>query len=251
MPETPSFRRKLQRSLRTCGVALASPRSAAWRYFDFPPQSAFESTLLRQAPSLCGLAFVQVGANDGRRADPLARFIDPCKWSGLMLEPLPHNFTGLERQRGGNPRLTLRQAAVDSARGKRTIYDLRPGLPGLPDWAGGLASFDRSRVVTAARELGLDDQDVVAYEVDTITWDEVWRTFGERCCDLLVLDTEGYDIALLRMAGLAARRPRLIHFEHACVSADERFTFYRELVALGYDITTQGGDTTANLITPG
>ena len=38
--------------------------------------------------------------------------------------------------------------------------------------------------------------------VTAVTWDEVWRDFGPQRCDLLVLDTEGYDLPLLR-AGAA------------------------------------------------
>lgn len=162
-----------------------------------------------------------------------------------MLEPLSCHFTALQNLYGMNPRIALRMAAVDATTGRRLIYDLRPTAIELPDWAGGLASFDRARVVTAAREFGLDDSAVTAHEIETITWDEVWRQFGPRPCDLLVLDTEGYDITLLRLASIEVHRPRVIHFEHACVSLTERFTFYRELVTFGYELATHGGDTTA------
>lgn len=33
--------------------------------------------------------FVQVGANDGVMADPVRRFLEYERWSGVMIEPLP------------------------------------------------------------------------------------------------------------------------------------------------------------------
>lgn len=62
-----------------------------------------------------------------------------------------------------------------------------------------------------------------------------------------MLDTEGYDLTLLRASGLAAHRPRLILFEHACNTLPERLEFYRELLELGYEVATCEGDTVATL----
>ena len=118
---------------------------------------------------------------------------------------------------------------------------------GVPDWAWGLASFDRTRVESAAREIGLAADAVEAVTIRTVTWDEVWQTFGHPVCDLLLVDTEGYDIALLRWLDLSRRRPRVIHFEHACVSAAERLAFYGQLLEHGYELATSGPDTIAYL----
>jgi FkbM family methyltransferase len=227
---------------------VLSARHPAIRYLDHTPRNGFEDALLRRFADLQGLAFVQVGANDGRRADPLQRFIDSFGWTGLLIEPLAGNFSDLQRNRGGNPRLKLRRAAVDVTAGRRLIYDLAPSATaGRPEWTRGLASFSRGRLEQAARELGMPDSAIVTEEVETITWEEVWREFGPRRCDLLVLDTEGYDFTLLRAAGLALHRPRLILFEHACNTLDERLPLYRELIELGYELATDGGDTIACL----
>ncbi|MDI1247260.1 MAG: FkbM family methyltransferase [Lacunisphaera sp.] len=240
--------RPLINFLRRCGVVLASARHRGVRYLDHTPVSAFNDVLLRVFPDLQGLRFIQVGANDGQRADPLQPFIDQYAWTGLMLEPLKGNFAALQRHRGANPRLRLRRAAVDVAAGRRLIYDLAPAATAtLPDWARGLGSFSRARLEQVTRELGLPNTAIVAEEVETVAWDEVWREFGGKRCELLVLDTEGHDLTLLRSCGLAAHRPRLILFEHACNTLPERMEFYRELLELGYDLATCEGDTVASL----
>lgn len=231
--------------IRRLGYVVVSGEHQGIRYLDRIPRTTFEDVLLRLYPKLAGLTFLQVGANDGVRVDPLRPFIVKHLWSGIMLEPLPYNFAALRRNCGGNERVRLWQAAVDAAPGRRLVYDLRPDTAGVPDWARGLGSFSRERVAQAAHGLGLVEDAITATEVETVAWSEVWKEFGPRRCDLLVTDTEGHDIVLLRAANLAQHRPRVVHFEHACVGAEERMSFYRELLALGYELATDGPDTTA------
>ncbi len=239
--------KSLKRMLRRGGLVLASTGHAGVRYLDDPPHTAFDETLLRLFPRLQGLRFIQVGANDGIQADPIHRYVAKYAWMGLMLEPLSGNFRALEKNCGGLVGVRCLQVAVDSSVGRRLVFDLQPDLEGLPAWARGLGSFDRERLRQVAEELHLDESGIVSEEVETITWDEVWNEFGPGRCDVLTIDTEGQDIRLLRMAGLELRRPRLVHFEHACSGFEERIEFYRDLLLLGYEISTQGGDTIAYL----
>jgi FkbM family methyltransferase len=214
-------RQYLLKLLRRAGIVLVRAQNSGVRYFDHMPASAFEDVLLRIFPDLRGLSFIQIGANDGCRADPLRAFIDDYAWAGLMFEPLRANFTDLQRHRGTTPLLRLRRAAVDVTAGHRLVYDLKPDAAYIPDWARGLGSVSREPVEQAAHE------------------------FGPHRCDLLVLDTEGYDMTLLRAADLTQYRPRVILFEHACNTLDERIAFYHELIDLGYELATDGPDTTA------
>jgi FkbM family methyltransferase len=240
------FRSCLQRAARWCGVLIVSRRHIALPYLEHPPQTMFDQVLLHCFPTRQGLRFIQIGANDGQQADPLARYLAAGAWSGLMFEPLATNHAALTRHHGANPRLRIRRAAVDETAGRRVMYDLdRAAHPGLPSWAQGLGSFSRERLLAAVRDLGLTEQAIVSEEIACLAWSEVWRDFGPQRCDLLVLDTEGYDLVLLRAAGLAQHRPRIIHFEHACVDNADRLAFYRELADLGYEIATDGPDTTA------
>jgi len=244
----PSWFQPLIRLLRRSGIVVASARHRGVHYLDHVPATAFDDVLLRVFPDLRGLRFIQIGANDGNCADPLRFFIDDFAWTGLMIEPRRANFSALQLHRGSNPHLRLRRVAVDLAAGRRTIYDLSPAATAsLPDWTRGLGSFSRARLEQATRELDLPDTVITEEKVETVSWDRVWEEFGPGPCDLLVLDTEGYDLTLLRAAQLAAHRPRVILFEHACNSLADRIAFYRELLELGYEIATCGGDTTASL----
>lgn len=238
----------MNRLFKRAGFTVVRRSHPGARYLDHIPLNAFDSVLLREFTSLRGLRFIQVGANDGRRADPIHDLVIRHSWTGLLLEPLPANFRELRKTYAGRPGLTLLNAALDDKTGTRPIFSLAPSLVGrVPDWAWGLSSFDAARVRQAASELGLGSDAVVSEPIATVTWTEVWSRMPDGKCDLLVLDTEGFDVALLRTADLGQHRPRVIHFEHACVSSAERVAFYCELLDLGYELATDGPDTTALL----
>jgi FkbM family methyltransferase len=232
---------------RRAGLVVASSGHIGARYLERPPAGPFDEILLRCFPSLQRLNFIQIGANDGIRADPIHRYVIDCKWRGVLVEPLPYFYAALRQTYAASPDLILINAAVDRQAGERIIYQLRPDQPGLPDWSQGLASFSVDRLRQAARSFGLPTEAVVSETIRTITWDEVVREFGPRACDVLVVDVEGYDVEILRMANLAVFRPRVIHFEHVCVAREGRLACYGELLDLGYEIATAEGDTIAYL----
>jgi FkbM family methyltransferase len=237
----------IKRIAHSLGVAVVTAGHSAARYLDHPPRSALDEALLRGFERLDALNFIQIGANDGLRADPIHDLVVRYGWSGLLVEPLPRHFARLALLHAGNPRLDLLNAAVDEATGTRAIFQIRPDQPGLPDWAHGLASFSEERLHEAARGLHLPPGSVVSETIATVTWNEIRARFGPRQCDVLVVDVEGYDVTLLRLADLPMLRPRVIQFEHICISRAERIAFYGELLDLGYEIATDGPDTVASL----
>lgn len=245
-----AMKRALKRALRAAGLVVVTSRHAGVRYLEHPAATVFESVLLRVFASLEGLSFIQVGANDGVRADPICGYVKRRHWRGVLLEPVPRYFAHLRETYRDVPGVTLLNAALDRSAGRRTIFHVRPDVAGLPDWVFGMATFDEARLRQVMKELRAPADAVVAEAVATVTWDEVLERFGARRCDVLVIDAEGCDIELLRLARLHALRPRVIQFEHSCVEPSERLAFYGELLELGYEIATWRGDTVAFLPQP-
>jgi FkbM family methyltransferase len=235
----------IKRLLYSLGVVAVSRDHPGTPYLDLAPSGVLGCLLAKLFREARDLSFVQIGANDGRRADPFVNHVVSLGWHALLVEPLPSYYSQLTALHSGNPRVTCLNAAVDDSCGRREIHQIDPALKHLPDWAWGLASFDRDRVVKAARELGLVETDVLASTVATVDWHEIWRRLGDRRCDILAIDAEGHDIRLLRLADLPAHRPRIVHFEHVCVEPSERFAFYRELMEAGYELATDGPDSIA------
>ena len=231
------------------GMVAITQGHAGCRYVDHPPHGVFDATLLRIFPSLQDLNFIQIGANDGKRFDPIHQFVVKYNWRGMLVEPVPVNFRALQATYAGNCRLILLPAAVDTVPGQRVIYHIREDAPGnVPEWVWGLASFDRPHLLGTISTMGWTEDVIAAVTVPVITWSEIWQKLPVGKCDVLVIDTEGHDIRLLRAANLAQHRPKLIQFEHTHVSEQERMEFYRELIALGYDLASDRGDTVAWLV---
>jgi FkbM family methyltransferase len=227
------------------GIVAINQKHCLARYIDHPKLTPFDHVLLRCFDNLNNLRFVQIGANDGKRGDPINALINHYAWHGAMLEPDAIYFASLTELHGRNPRLKLLNVALSDECGEKPLYVIRQDIENLPDWAKGLGSLSRERVLTAVKEIGLTEDVIVQKTVATITWREIRKELGNKAPDVLVLDTEGYDIFLLRLAELQEYRPKVILFEHSCVSIAERLSFYRDLLSFGYEILTDGGDTIA------
>lgn len=240
------MKKQLKSMLRKAGIVAVSAKHQAASYLQNFPHTSFHSVLYRVFPRIEGLAFLQIGANDGRRFDPIHDLIVRYQWRGVLVEPVADIFRSLTETYRGCSGLQFLQAAVDINQGSRTIYRLNANcLESLPEWAIGLATFNRHQLVEAVSKLGAPESSIVSEDVATVSWAELWAMLPSSRCDVLVIDTEGYDVPLLSQAGLEKHRPRIVHFEHALTSLPDRLTFYGKLLDLGYQIATDENDTTA------
>lgn len=200
-----------------------------------------QSVHLRLYPNLDNLAFIQMGAIAENRADPIGGFVSLHTWIGVMLEPVYTSFRTLEANHRYNARLSLVQASVEATEDTRPIFHFAAEYSPLPDWTHGLASLDRHRFEAVVREFSHPDSSIMS----TVTGEPGWKRLDDRHCDLLVLDTEDYDLRPLESGNLPAHRTRLSRFEHGYAPMDERIGACHELVALGYETAHESPDTTA------
>src|SRR5712691_3254353 len=103
----------------------------------------FDDLIARRMLNGTNLFFVEIGAFDGHTGDQLHEWIVRYNWRGNLVEPHPRHFLALERTYAERPDLILRNVAISEAPKMRTLYAIRDGVPGLPQWAPQLASFDR------------------------------------------------------------------------------------------------------------
>jgi len=191
--------------------------------------------------------FIEVGSNDGERFDHLRRVIHESEWRGIMVEPVPYVFERLRRNYGGFDRVELENAAIAERDGQLPLYHLREATPEererLPSWYDAIGSFSRESVLGHAREIPDVAERLVEAEVPCLSFDSLCRKHGVERLDLLVTDTEGYDFELLRNIDLAARRPRLIVYEHFHLSPEDRIACRDYLRGAGYETMEEGFDT--------
>jgi FkbM family methyltransferase len=188
--------------------------------------------------------FVQVGANDGIRDDALRPSILKYRLNGVLIEPLPDLFAKLQHNYREVPGLHFENCAVGAQSGQATIYRIREGAP-VPDHAHGMASFNRAHLTGRKHGIpGLDDH-VVETTIAVRTLPEILASYGNRHVSLLMIDTEGYDAEIVKMALESGLHPEIIIYEHLHLPIATQAATLQRLKAEGYRFQEIGYDTYA------
>lgn len=204
--------------------------------------SRFQRELEALARQPEGFKFVQIGAHDGVRYDDLYGFVTNQLCSGIVVEPLPDAFERLRANYADYPRILPINKAIHETAPVLSLYRVRPNaLARYAGWVSGIASFDRDHLLSH----GIATEDVSAVTVQCTPLMKLLEETSMLDADLLQIDTEGYDAAILRMIDHARFRPRLIKYEHKSLSSRAQAESQAELAKQGYRIVLEGPDTTA------
>jgi FkbM family methyltransferase len=186
------------------------------------------------------VSFVQIGANDGSSGDPLAPYLDQQGWRGILVEPIPVSFAELERLRGGDSRFTLVQAAItEHAAPTVVMYAAADG----PVWAHQFASLHRDVLTKHAGGISYL-QDLARIEVPAKTFSELVE--GIERIDVVQIDTEGHDAAIVDQIDLEHWQPTIIMFEHRHLCRADWMRCRRRLRRAGYRLAWDEMDTLAS-----
>ena len=152
---------------------------------------------------------IQVGANDGRMADPVYSVAKRNAWRGLLIEPHPAYFATLLERYRRRPGFQLLQIGISDADGVLPLYHLDNALmETFPRWVHGSASVYRKRVVRQVRlacrkkAAEYDDSMVVCTDVPMRRLDAVLAESGVLQADLIVIDVEGHELAVMASVDL-------------------------------------------------
>ena len=182
-------------------------------------------------------AWVQIGANtmDEELADnnPLMHILDKVPhWNKYFMEPIPHNYDRLLQNAKKWPNTTTIQAALTGDGGNfegiGTLYCLEGyHLPSHAHHlskstqqthsANELCSFDKKHVLKHFPRGIVVDVAVTKMSVSVFL-----RMYGIEDIRFLVLDTEGFDAAILQIFPLSATRPPVIVYEHIHLLPEDR-----------------------------
>jgi FkbM family methyltransferase len=189
-----------------------------------------------------GFKFAQIGANDGIRFDSLYQMVTQHPCSGIVVEPLPDMFERLRSNYADYPKIVPVNKAVHQSARTLELFRVAPSaITDYPSWASGLASFDREHLIRHQ----IAPQHICSQPVPCITLMELLEGNSLIDLDLLQIDAEGYDGAIVRMIDFARCQPRLVKFEHKNLSARERKELERQLARSNYAVAAEGTDTIA------
>ena len=171
------------------------------------------------------LSFVEIGANDGKRADPLFKHVQAGHLQGLLIEPMPEPFAKLQKTYENTTGNTFLNLGVGSEDGEielfhsdlSTLTTANPRKNALKDVA------DLTKVTVPVRSLAniLDEHNIGAF-------------------DILQIDTEGYEWEILRSFPLDAYDIGVIFVEFYCLSISERIGLFRKLLEANYSYFFDG-----------
>lgn len=181
-----------------------------------------------------GVRFVQVGANDGVINDPIYRFIRWDGWTGIAVEPVPVFFEALCRNHSRNREVTPVNLAVGPEPGMLPFHYV-PRRSGDPWWLDKIGSTSLDQVLKHEQHLPGLAKRVVRTEVPIVTFDELCRRHGIAGFDLLHLDVEGLDAALLCSVDFDRYQVQHVLFEHVHMSDDESADVRERLTGLGFN----------------
>lgn len=179
--------------------------------------------------------FLQIGAFDGRTGDQIHDYVTRWRWRGVLVEPQPRYFRALQETYAGHDQLTLHQVAVSERRETRTLYSIRDD-DSNPDWAGQIATFDRSRL--GDFEGRIEEQQVPCIPIADLL-------VGVDRVDLLQVDVEGYDAEIIRMFPFESYLPSVVRFENWCLNRADHARAVSRLVDFDYRVAVTGNDTVA------
>ena len=206
----------------------------------------FDDLVRTYVKSVKDFFFIQVGANDGMRNDPLHHFILEFAWRGILIEPQQMVFENqLVKNYSGCDHLIFENVAIAEEDGQCELYKFSFSEK---RWANGLASFNKAHLELhmengyVERNIGDErqylpvnpDAYISSEMVETMTFDTLLDKYQPDTLDLLQIDAEGYDYKLLQLYDFERIRPAIIQFEHHVMSSKERSDSLKRISNAGY-----------------
>lgn len=190
-----------------------------------------------------GPLLIKIGANDEITGDPCSDLLRAGRlWFGVLVEPVPFCCERLQENSSDTDRFTVVEAAIDYEDGERDLFFLSPEAklanPDLPDWFDQLGSFDPLHI---ERQFGprirphINCRRVAVQSYAALLAEHCQRPYW-----LLHIDTEGYDLEVLKMALGNKPLPKMNFVEHAHVGRTGRQEMRKRLRASGYAVRDCG-----------
>ncbi len=179
--------------------------------------------------------FVQVGAHDGEMHDPLNSLLLKNKWNGILIEPQKDMLKKYKNRYKDRDNLIFINAAVHPTESSIDLYKIKsPDEYSHTGWASIMPKRFKDTIY---------EKDLIIEKVRAIPLMNIIHNSGFKHIDLLQIDTEGYDLDVLKMFDLNIFHPLLIQFEHYHLSKKQYEESVDYLKNYGYVCFKKGYDT--------
>ena len=159
-------------------------------------QTDEQPVILRELADLPSGRFLDIGAHDGQTLSN-TRALALSGWSGTLVEPNPYLFMELLNRYKNDPKFTLINAAMSDKSGLTDFFHDDNGY-----------RFGSS-IASNAKELFPDQAFSAKFKVNAISPKDLTETY-----DFISIDTEGYDLPILKAMRGTLDPTRLICIEY-------------------------------------
>jgi FkbM family methyltransferase len=178
------------------------------------------------------ITVLQIGACDGITNDPIHRHVAKGAARAILVEPNPYSFERLQKNYAGIENVTLIQSAIGELDGEAQLYRMkRTGIADSEtDLTLQIASFYKEHL----KHHGKKADQIERIAVPCRSLSSLVAELGLSKIDLLQIDAEGFDAAVVRMALKLPVLPFCINFEHTHLRRADRRPLFDLLKANGY-----------------
>ena len=192
--------------------------------------------------------FIQIGSNDGFLGDPIYKFIRRDKWAGVLIEPVEYLFQRLKKNYAPinqDNRLNFEQVAISDESGHKNFYYVKDFTPtdDLPVYLNQQGSFNKSHLDAVKEKFPEVSIGTVAVPCKTVA--AIVEKYHPKRIDLIHIDTEGQDFAIVQSIDFQRLQPKMIYFEHRHMTRAQRDELIALLSPQGYQILEEEHDTFA------
>ena len=193
------------------------------------------------------ISILQVGAHDGQANDPLNDIRRARGCHGFAIEANPRVFPKLCDTLHAFPSITPLNLAISDVDGDADFYIIRdPASTRQPFWASQVSSLDKGYLERTLCEWGHAESECEALiecvHVPCSSFTTLIEANRIQKIDVLAMDIEGLDFALLKTFPFEVMRPEAIIFESNHMNADERLSMPHFLAHHGYSFIEIGID---------
>jgi FkbM family methyltransferase len=253
------LKQALRKSINMFGYEL-SKKAVAPQPIQYPYINTLELILQDYRQRNPDIFFIQIGAHDGKSADPIHHLVRKYHWHGILVEPQPQVFNRLKTSYEGEDQLIFENCLISYEDGMTVLYTIRDDHAVLPFWLSQSASLSRDSVLGALHywkyveklETLPDNYDTLIEAVPTPakTMRSLLTQYHIQHVDLLIIDTMGFDFEILKLFPFSDLKPAIIHFEHSLLNRSDQNDCFQYLAHLGYGLTQVSVDTIAYLNAP-
>ena len=186
--------------------------------------------------------FVQIGSNDGRKNDPLNKYVIKNGWNGILVEPDLTNFKKLTNHYSQARGLIFENTGIGPASGEMLFYRINNITESEPGWYDQVGSFDKDTFLKNIKHGHELENRITADLLPVITFDDLLIKNKFQKVDLLHTDTEGFDYKILMSIDFAKHDIRMVIFEGEWMTQSELREIIHYLRSYSYHIFQSGID---------